>query len=49
MGQSDTKINMLDNAAPSMIHENDYIVIDCVLCGARMKSVTEVTFLEGML
>ncbi len=27
------------NAAPSMIHENDYIVIDCVLCGARMKSV----------
>jgi hypothetical protein len=27
------------NAAPSMIHEEDYVALDCVLCNATMKSV----------
>lgn len=27
------------NAAPSMIHEKDFVAIDCVLCNATMKSV----------
>jgi len=27
------------NAAPSMIHEKDYIATNCVLCAAEMKSV----------
>ena len=29
------------NAAPTMIHEKDFVAIDCVLCDATMKSVHE--------
>ena len=29
------------NSAPSMIHEKDFVAIDCVLCDATMKSVHE--------
>ena len=32
-------VNDIYNAAPSMIHENDFVAIDCVLCDATMKSV----------
>ena len=27
------------NSAPSMVHENDFVAIDCVLCNATMESV----------
>jgi hypothetical protein len=27
------------NSAPTMIHEDDYEIIDCVLCGATMRNV----------
>ncbi len=27
------------NAAPTMVHEKDFVAIDCVLCNATMKSV----------
>jgi len=27
------------NSAPSMVHENNFVAIDCVLCNATMKSV----------
>ena len=29
----------LYNAVPTMIHEKDFVAIDCVLCNATMKSV----------
>jgi hypothetical protein len=31
--------NAIWNSCPLMIHEDDYIVIDCVLCGATMKNI----------
>ena len=27
------------NSAPTMVHEKDFVAIDCVLCNATMKSV----------
>ena len=27
------------NSSPTMIHEDDYVPMDCVLCGTEMKSI----------
>lgn len=35
----DDLMRQIYNSAPSMIHENDYTAIDCVLCNAPMQSV----------
>jgi len=32
-------MNSIYNAAPNMIHEKDFVPMDCVLCGAEMKTV----------
>jgi hypothetical protein len=32
-------LNDIYNASPRMLHEKDFVAIDCVLCNATMKSV----------
>lgn len=35
----DDLLRAIYNSAPTMIHEKDFVVINCVLCNATMKSV----------
>ena len=38
-GGQNAFLNMIYNSAPTMIHEDDYVAMDCVLCGAEMKTI----------
>ena len=36
---SNFNMNFIYNSAPNMIHEKDYVPMNCVLCGTEMKTV----------